>query len=214
MDGDKMKIITPNEASGSVEWVLNANPVFSQWLKDAMEQKGEFDFRAHLYLTGIMTEYTCLDKTLATVQDNKEDPIALQFSDITGDMMKDRSYKYLRFKSLGDSMLFTVGFFPEAFNSISARPSIDYYVSMGEASYSRAAATVSETSHTHNQAELMNMLSTGFKRYAGILLTVRQDMADMPLLNKQVVTELAGVIGDKGILDKYRMKKDSMQRRQ
>lgn len=209
-----MKIITPDTTTLDVTCASDSKPMFAKWIKEAMEQTGEYDFRVHLYLADVLTSYSSMEKILATVHDNKEEPTALQLVNLEMDSKKDRNYKYNRFKSLGDTMLFTVGFFPESFSSISARPSIDYFVSMGELSYSKAADTVCATHHTQSQAELMNTLSSGFKRYAGILFYVRQDKADLSLPSRKLVAELADVLGDKGILEKYHKKKDSLRKRQ
>lgn len=179
---------------------------FSTCLKKALERKSVFGEDTHIYLTGVLMKYVCLDSDKLTSSLNLagNDAFLMQVNDGSDEDMRG---KHSRYKNIGETLLLSVGYWPESLSAVEidhgdkkvairARPPLDYYAGIGKQAYESAAATAYHSRLEGHVTDIMEQMSKGFREYAGVVFEVRQEMGGNAVSDIGVLFSLAQFFGE------------------
>lgn len=187
-----------------------ARDTISYCLKSVMENKGVFNPVTHHYLFNVMVKYIGWKESSLTPSIHTRDtqPFVFQIYGVKTKYAMDNRRRYDRLRTIGESLLFVLGFWTESILSTPtrSRPSLDYYAETGRGAYRSASQAAQYTDLSSDVVRLMHEMSRGFQRYAGVIHGVRQKFDGNRLNNLEALLELSRIIGDDA-LNAYALEK-------
>jgi hypothetical protein len=187
--------------------IESVEPKFYDCLKDVMQRREVFQANVHNYLTRLLTQYAQWedDGISPSIHTRTGDAFILQMKDVFENHPTDRAMWYSRLRQIGETLLFSVGFYPESlYSKKKARPPFEYYTAMGSRAYDGASSAIRGL-RDMNEAALMGKLAEDFKEYAGVLHGVRQEMGDH-VKDVDILFALSAALANLDILNTYLLK--------
>ena len=182
---------------------------FYAMIEDAAGNRG-IKTEAHLYLTELLNSYTKLSESGPRVHTWDTPAFCLQLGHIEKETSFNHSQKYARFKNIGDTLLFSVGFIPESVSSIyrannrnTERPPLEYYAHLGIRAYERAARERFRLRLCDGTGDMMKDIAGNFKQYAGLLFKVREDCEGLPLRRLDILIKMLELTKQKSIIEHF-----------
>jgi len=219
-----------------IEVVATAKQEFSDCLEHVMRKKRIFDPATHGYLLKVMGEYVNWREHEILSEERDEQKIShdgrtafrTEFDDFKPSVntrttrafvfqlngigewpqyVQHPAAFYERLKSVAETLLFAVGYWPE---SIGPKPRRDYvpiehYVSMGKEAYAKASGILARMTHRElsDHVLLLDEMSKGFISYAGVLYNARGEFGDLPVRDAFIIFKMSQILGDRTVEKKY-----------
>ncbi len=217
-----------------IEGIKDAEPAISEALYEVMRRKGVLEPQTHAYLSSLMTRYVDWEESpfSPSVHGMKTEAFVLQLKDAIENPTYTPQAKYLRFKSIGDTLLVSVGYWTESLSTIrrdippgvvkeanerAKRETKGKFCKLSEYESVRqplayyAAAGVSAYMRAASTGArispeipgLMLNLSKNFKQNASVLHALREKSDSLPFNKIEILIELADLLEDESVLTKY-----------
>jgi len=158
-----------------------------------------------IYLTDVMMKYVGWEdsENSPSIHTRETQAFILQLQDVDEKYINSHA-AYSRFKSIGETLLFAVGYWPESISSTKrrVRPEIGYYSKLGSTAYQKAGLVL-PVKAMDGRTELMLEMSNRFQKYANVLYHVRRDIGEKDVGNIDVLMKLAYFFQDESILGAY-----------
>ncbi|MBW2971495.1 hypothetical protein KY359_00520 [Candidatus Woesearchaeota archaeon] len=200
----------------TIKPATDARPEFAERLEKIMMKKGVFNPEAHIYLTNTMMSYVNWSKAgeepqfRPDIHTRTTDPFIFQMRDAGEQLALNSSLQAKRLQSIGDTVLFAVGYWPESVSSIMVgekvireRPNLEYFASVGATAYSRAARARQRTRIYDRAADIMRHLAEEFRQYAGVLFAFRQETGDLPPRDHDFLVKMWEFLKDDDVFNRY-----------
>lgn len=200
-----MKVISIEISNIAV--IESIEPEFYVCLKDVMQRREVFQANVHKYLTRLLTQYVQWedDGISSSIHTRTSEAFILQMKDVFENHPTNRALWYEQLRRIGETLLFSVGFYPESlYSKTRSRPPFKYYAAIGSRAYDGASSAIRGLKD-EKEADLMGKLAEDFKEYAGVLQGVRQEMGDY-VKDVDILFALSAALANLDILDEYLLK--------
>lgn len=177
-----------------------------------MHRREVFNAKVHKYLSRLLTQYANWndDGKRPSIHSRTTEAFVLQIKNVFENHPANRAMWYEKLRLIGETLLFSVGFYPESlYSRTKPRPPLEYYTAMGSRAYESASSAILGLKD-EEEAGLMEKLSKHFRPYAGVIQGVRQELGDM-IKDAEVVFALSAALGNLDILDRYLTKQKALE---
>ncbi|MFH1064638.1 MAG: hypothetical protein V1729_06145 [Candidatus Woesearchaeota archaeon] len=187
--------------------ITDAKEIFADCLEGIMRKKGVFSEETHIYLTHLMSQYIRwnnddLSPSIHT-RDTRPFIFQINFKDAGAECLNP-VYRREKLRSLGETLLLAVGYWPESISStpVRGRPPLEYYATEGAVAYQRAA-NIKDTQVLKQTSPILDEMAQQFKKYAATLHNVRNKIGDISVTNIDVLFTVAEFLKEDSGIDRY-----------